>query len=161
MFDTSTGSSAQQARVLLEGRSVSSMDCLVEGKRTRLCPDDVARSVLLTASAQAQRRSSRPLNLPVPARELQLWRQFHKLRQPCPAALAVVMQARSPSSLHNSPVISPACVVLDWACDWLSCLLWKGNVCPARSPIPVMILVSLNSGQSGACACAPAECTAV
>lgn len=72
--------------------SVGGMDCLIDGRRSRLAVEDIARSALLTAGAQVRYTASRPLELPLPGRELQLWRQFYKLEDPCPAALAIVMQ---------------------------------------------------------------------
>ena len=94
--------------------SVGGMDCLIDGRRSRLAVEDIARSALLTAGAQVRYTASRPLELPLPGRELQLWRQFYKLEDPCPAALAIVMQVSA-------------------------CLLWGSGVCLA---LPACVLSS-------------------
>lgn len=73
--------------------------CLVDGHEYQLTGDEVARSALLLRHASAR---TRMLTIPVPLPDLQLWQHFRRLEDPCPAALAIVIQVRLAEQLRRS-----------------------------------------------------------
>jgi hypothetical protein len=73
------------------------LDCIVEDQDVHLPDEAVERSPLLLSRASA---AAQPVYLPVPLQDLLLWQYFQRIEEPCPAALAIVMQAR-PGRAHG------------------------------------------------------------
>lgn len=64
---------------------------IVENEAVQLAEDDISRSPVLQRQAEASRE---PVLLPLTMEDLRLWQHFFSLDDPCPAALAIVMQVR-------------------------------------------------------------------
>jgi hypothetical protein len=64
---------------------------IVENVAVELAEDDLSRSPVLQRQVEASRQ---PVLLPLTMEDLRLWQLFFSLDDPCPAALAIVMQVR-------------------------------------------------------------------